>query len=598
MEKNSSETIQPAAPRTAVEPEAPWAGVRIGEECSGAEILMRALYQENVHTIFGYPGGAIMPVYDSLYTYTHKRSPWFKHVLVRHEQGAAHAAEGFARVSGEVGVCIVTSGPGATNTLTGVADAMMDSVPIVVIAGQVGIGALGTDAFQEVDLVDIAQPITKWSYQIRRPEDVAWAVNRAFYIARSGRPGPVVLDFPRNAQIGKAIWMPGKTDKVRSYNPYPKISETAVKKAAELINNAKKPFALVGHGVELGNAQEELRTFLEQGDIPAGRTLLGLSALPSDHPLNMGMLGMHGNYAPNIKEQECDVLIAIGMRFSDRDTGRLDTYAKQAKVIHLDIDPSEIDKNVKTDVAVVGDCKESLAAITKLLNKADHSKWISSFKPLQDEEKREVIDPSIHPTEGPLLMGEVINAVAEASRDDAVMVNDVGLNQMFSARYFKFRHIRSIVSSGGFGTMGFGLPAAIGAVFGAPSRQVVLFTGDGGFQMCIEELGTIMEQQAPLKMVLLNNNYLGNVRQWQDLMFNHRRSFTRMLNPYYQRIAEGYGIAYDVVTDRADLKAKVERMLATDGPYILECAVKEEENVTPMITPGSSIDEMKLHLDI
>ena len=598
MEKNSSETIQPAAPRTAVEPEAPWAGVRIGEECSGAEILMRALYQENVHTIFGYPGGAIMPVYDSLYTYTHKRSPWFKHVLVRHEQGAAHAAEGFARVSGEVGVCIVTSGPGATNTLTGVADAMMDSVPIVVIAGQVGIGALGTDAFQEVDLVDIAQPITKWSYQIRRPEDVAWAVNRAFYIARSGRPGPVVLDFPRNAQIGKAIWMPGKTDKVRSYNPYPKISETAVKKAAELINNAKKPFALVGHGVELGNAQEELRTFLEQGDIPAGRTLLGLSALPSDHPLNMGMLGMHGNYAPNIKEQECDVLIAIGMRFSDRDTGRLDTYAKQAKVIHLDIDPSEIDKNVKTDVAVVGDCKESLAAITKLLNKADHSKWISSFKPLQDEEKREVIDPSIHPTEGPLLMGEVINAVAEASRDDAVMVNDVGLNQMFSARYFKFRHIRSIVSSGGFGTMGFGLPAAIGAVFGAPSRQVVLFTGDGGFQMCIEELGTIMEQQAPLKMVLLNNNYLGNVRQWQDLMVNHRRSFTRMLNPYYQRIAEGYGIAYDVVTDRADLKAKVERMLATDGPYILECAVKEEENVTPMITPGSSIDEMKLHLDI
>ncbi len=598
MEKNSSETIQPAAPRTAVEPEAPWAGVRIGEECSGAEILMRALYQENVHTIFGYPGGAIMPVYDSLYTYTHKRSPWFKHVLVRHEQGAAHAAEGFARVSGEVGVCIVTSGPGATNTLTGVADAMMDSVPMVVIAGQVGIGALGTDAFQEVDLVDIAQPITKWSYQIRRPEDVAWAVNRAFYIARSGRPGPVVLDFPRNAQIGKAIWMPGKTDKVRSYNPYPKISETAVKKAAELINNAKKPFALVGHGVELGNAQEELRTFLEQGDIPAGRTLLGLSALPSDHPLNMGMLGMHGNYAPNIKEQECDVLIAIGMRFSDRDTGRLDTYAKQAKVIHLDIDPSEIDKNVKTDVAVVGDCKESLAAITKLLKKADHSKWISSFKPLQDEEKREVIDPSIHPTEGPLLMGEVINAVAEASRDDAVMVNDVGLNQMFSARYFKFRHIRSIVSSGGFGTMGFGLPAAIGAVFGAPSRQVVLFTGDGGFQMCIEELGTIMEQQAPLKMVLLNNNYLGNVRQWQDLMFNHRRSFTRMLNPYYQRIAEGYGIAYDVVTDRADLKAKVERMLASDGPYILECAVKEEENVTPMITPGSSIDEMKLHLDI
>lgn len=586
------------APQQFTEPEAPWAGVKIGEECSGSEILMRALYQENVHTIFGYPGGAIMPVYDALYTYTHKRSPWFKHILVRHEQAAAHAAEGYARVSGEVGVCIVTSGPGATNTLTGVADAMMDSVPVVVIAGQVGIKSLGSDAFQEVDLVDMAQPITKWAYQIRRPEDVAWAVNRAFYIARSGRPGPVVLDFPRNAQMGKAVWMPGKADKVRSYNPYPRIDPEAVKQAAELINNAKKPFALVGHGVELGNAQEELRTFLELGDIPAGRTMLGLSALPSDHPLNMGMLGMHGNYAPNIKEQECDVLIAIGMRFSDRVTGRLDRYAKQAKIIHLDIDPSEIDKNVKTNVAVIGDCKESLASITKLLRKADHTQWIKSFQPLKDEERREVIDPAIHPTSGPLLMGEVVNAVAEATKGEAVMCNDVGLNQMFSARYFQFKRNRSIVSSGGFGTMGFGLPAAIGATFGAPDRQVVLFTGDGGFQMCIEELGTIMEQQAPVKVILLNNNYLGNVRQWQDLMFNHRRSFTHMLNPFYEKIAEGYGIAYDVVIDRKELKDKVEKMVAADGPYILECAVKEEENVTPMITPGSAIDEMKLHLDI
>ena len=475
---------------------------------------------------------------------------------------------------------------------------MMDSVPVVVIAGQVGIKSLGSDAFQEVDLVDMAQPITKWAYQIRRPEDVAWAVNRAFYIARSGRPGPVVLDFPRNAQMGKAVWMPGKADKVRSYNPYPRIDPEAVKQVAELINNAKKPFALVGHGVELGNAQEELRTFLELGDIPAGRTMLGLSALPSDHPLNMGMLGMHGNYAPNIKEQECDVLIAIGMRFSDRVTGRLDRYAKQAKIIHLDIDPSEIDKNVKTDVAVIGDCKESLASITKLLRKADHTQWIKSFQPLKDEERREVIDPAIHPTSGPLLMGEVVNAVAEATKGEAVMCNDVGLNQMFSARYFQFKRNRSIVSSGGFGTMGFGLPAAIGATFGAPDRQVVLFTGDGGFQMCIEELGTIMEQQAPVKVILLNNNYLGNVRQWQDLMFNHRRSFTHMLNPFYEKIAEGYGIAYDVVIDRKELKDKVEKMVAADGPYILECAVKEEENVTPMITPGSAIDEMKLHLDI
>lgn len=579
-------------------PEAPWSGVKIGEECTGSEILMRALYQENVHTIFGYPGGAIIPVFDSLYTYTHKRDPWFKHILVRHEQGAAHAAEGYARVSGEVGVCIVTSGPGATNTLTGIADAMMDSIPMVVIAGQVGVAALGTDAFQEVDLVDMAQPITKWSYQIRRPEDVAWAVNRAFYIAKSGRPGPVVLDFPKNAQVQKAKWMPGKDNNVRSYKPYPKINMDAVKEAAELINNSKKPFALVGHGVEIGEAQEELRNFLEKADIPAGRTLLGLSALPSSHPLNMGMLGMHGNYSTNIKQQECDVLIAIGMRFSDRVTGRLDRYAKQAKVIHLEIDPSEIDKNVKTDVAVVGDCKESLAAITALLNKNEHKEWIESFKPLYEEEKREVIDPAIHPKDGPLLMGEVVNAVAEATKGEAVMVNDVGLNQMFSSRYFKFERNRSIVSSGGFGTMGFGLPAAIGATFGAPERQVVLFTGDGGFQMCIEELGTIMEQQAPVKIILMNNNYLGNVRQWQDLQYNHRRSFTRMLNPFYEKIAEGYCIAYDVVIDRKDLKSKVEKMLTTDGPYILECAVKEEENITPMVTPGSAIDEMQLHLDI
>lgn len=578
--------------------EVPWAGIRIGEECTGAEILMRALYQENVHTIFGYPGGAIMPVYDALYTYTRKRDPWFHHILVRHEQAAAHAAEGFSRVSGEVGVAIVTSGPGATNTLTGVADAMMDSTPIVVIAGQVGVASLGTDAFQEVDLVGMAQPITKWSYQIQRAEDVAWAVNRAFYIARSGRPGPVVLDFPRNAQTGKAKWMPGKADKVRSYIPYPKVSQEAVREAADLINNAKKPFALVGQGVELGDAHEELKAFLEKADIPAGRTLMGLSALPSDYPLNMGMLGMHGNYAPNVKQQECDVLIAIGMRFSDRVTGRVTSYARQAKIIHLDIDATEIDKNLKTDVAVIGNCKESLPAITQLLHEASHQEWRESFKSLQQEEQQEVITPSTHPTDGPLLMGEVVNAVAEATEGNAVLVNDVGLNQMFSSRYFKYKHHRSIVTSGGLGTMGFGLPAAVGATFGAPDRTICLFTGDGGFQMSIQELGTIMEQQAPVKMILLNNNYLGNVRQWQDLMYDHRHSFTRMLNPCYETIARGYGIAYGVVVDRADLQAKIEEMLSTDGPYLLECAVKEEENVTPMITPGSAIDEMQLHLDI
>ncbi|MDD6436532.1 MAG: biosynthetic-type acetolactate synthase large subunit [Prevotella sp.] len=581
------------------EPLVPWNGVRIGEKCSGAEILMRALYQEHVDTIFGYPGGAIMPVYDALYTYTGKKDAWFHHVLVRHEQGAAHAAEGYARVSGKVGVVLVTSGPGATNTLTGVADAMMDSVPLVVIAGQVGVGALGTDAFQEVDLVGITQPISKWSYQIRKAEDVAWAVNRAFFIARTGRPGPVVLDFPKNAQVGMAEWQPGKTDKVRSYNPYPKPDPEAIQAAADLINNAKKPFALVGHGVEIGEAQAELREFLEKADIPAGRTMLGLSALPTHHPLNMGMLGMHGNYAPNIKQQECDVLIAIGMRFSDRDTGRLDRYAKQAKVIHLDIDASEIDKNVKTDVAVVADCKESLPAITSLLHKAEHKDWIASFAPLREKEEREVINPAIHPSpQGPLKMGEVVNAVAEATKGEAILTNDVGLNQMFSSRYFKFCRQRSIVTSGGLGTMGFGLPAAIGATFGATDRQVCLFTGDGGLQMCIEELGTIMEQQAPVKIILLNNNYLGNVRQWQDLMFHHRHSFTRMMNPHYAEIAQAYNIGYDVVTRHDELQAKVKRMLTDKGPFLLECAVEEEENVTPMVTPGSSIDEMKLHLDI
>ena len=424
---------------------------------------MRSLKAEGVTTIFGYPGGAIMPVFDALYDYTRGEKKAFNHILVRHEQAAAHAAEGYARVSGEVGVCLVTSGPGVTNTLTGVADAMMDSTPIVVIAGQVGVGALGTDAFQEVDLVGLSQPISKWSYQIRRPEDVAWAVSRAFYIARSGRPGPVVLDFPKNAQIHTAEWQPKQVSSIRSYNPYPAISQHAVEQAAELINNAERPLALIGQGVELGGAQNELLEFLERADIPAGRTLLGLSALPSSHPLNVGMLGMHGNLAPNVMENQCDVLIAIGMRFSDRVTGRLDHYAKQAKVIHLDIDVAEIDKNVKTDVAVVGDCKMSLPAITRLLKKNEHQAWRDSFKPYNDEENEKVIQRAIHPTEGPLLMGEAVNAVADATEGNAIVVTDVGQNQMFGCRYSRFNKKRSIVTSGGLGTMGFGLPAAVGA---------------------------------------------------------------------------------------------------------------------------------------
>ncbi len=565
------------------------------DRITGSKALMRALQAEGVKTIFGYPGGSIMPVYDALFDYTRGEKKCFDHILVRHEQGATHAAEGYARVSGEVGVALVTSGPGVTNTLTGIADAMLDSTPIVVIAGQVAINALGTDAFQEVDLVGVAQPISKWSYQIRHAEDVAWAVSRAFYIARTGRPGPVVLDFPRNAQVEEIDWEPAKVDFVRSYVAYPKLNMEAVREAAELINNAKKPLALVGQGVELGHAQKELKTFLEKADIPAGRTMLGLSALPSDHPLNVGMLGMHGNYAVNLKEQECDVLIAIGMRFSDRVTGNTKTYAKQAKIIHLDIDRSEIDKNVKTDVAVVADCKESLPAITALLNKNRHTEWRDSFKELDEKERTKVIEPAIHPTEGPLLMGEVVNAVAEKAPKGTVLVTDVGQNQLFATRYFKYPEKRSICTSGGLGTMGYGMPAAIGATF-ATDRMVVCFMGDGGFQMNIQELGTIMEQQAPVKMILLNNNYLGNVRQWQDMFWRRRKSFTKMLNPCYEQIAKGYGIAYEAVTDRTNLAAAVEKMLTTKGPYILECAIKEDDDVLPMTPPGMNVNDMMLEV--
>ena len=567
------------------------------EIITGSEALMRSLQNEGVKTIFGYPGGAIMPVYDALYDYTRGDKKVFDHILVRHEQSAAHAAEGYARVSGDVGVCLVTSGPGVTNTLTGVADAMMDSTPIVVIAGQVGIGALGTDAFQEVDLVGVAQPISKWSYQIRRPEDVAWAVSRAFYIARSGRPGPVVLDFPKNAQIHTTEWQPVNNQFVRSYVPYPPISAKAVEEAAQLINQARKPLALVGQGVELANANEELLAFLEWADIPAACTMMGLSALPSDHPLNVGMLGMHGNFAPNVKEQEADVIIAIGMRFSDRVTGRTDTYARQAKIIHLDIDRAEINKNVKAHVAVIGDCKESLPAITQLLNKNNHQEWRDSFLPLAAMEQEKVIQPAIHPKDGPLLMGEVVNKVAEATKGEAILVTDVGQNQMFSCRYFKFRQRRSLASSGGLGTMGYAIPAAIGATFGAPGRIVCMFCGDGGFQMSIQELGTIMEQQRPVKMIMLNNNYLGNVRQWQDMFFDRRKSFTRMINPCYKKIAEGYGIPYRSVTDRSELEAAVAEMLAADGPFLLECAVREEDDVLPITPPGKSVDEMMLEMN-
>ena len=567
------------------------------EKITGGEALMLALKAEGVKTIFGYPGGAIMPTYDSLYDYTRGEKKAFDHILVRHEQAAAHAAEGYARVSGKVGVTLVTSGPGVTNTLTGVADAMMDSTPIVVIAGQVATSVLGSDAFQEVDLVDVAQPITKWAYQIRSAKDVAWAVSRAFFIARSGRPGPVVLDFTKNAQTEKIDYEPAKVDFIRSYVPYPEPNEADLKAAAELINNAKKPLALVGQGVELGNAQEELRTFLEKADIPAGRTLMGLSALPSNHKLNMGMLGMHGSYSVNLKEQEADVLIAIGMRFSDRVTGNLDRYAKQAKIIHLDIDPSEIDKCVKTTVSVVADCKVSLPALTALVNKADHTDWKESFQPLRQKEIENVITPATKPTEGPLLMGEVAHAVAKATNSESVLVTDVGQNQLMSARYFKYHKSRSIITSGGMGTMGYGLPAAMGATFGAPDRTICCFMGDGGLQMMIQEFGTIMEHQIPVKMILLNNNYLGNVRQWQDMFFNHKQSFTPLVNPDFGKVAEAYGIAYRCISDRAELQDAIKEMLSTDGPFLLETLIKPDANVEPMTAPGKAVDEMILNID-
>lgn len=563
------------------------------EQISGAEALMRSLVHEGVDILFGYPGGAIMPVYDALYDYRKE----LNHILVRHEQGAVHAAQGYARVSGKVGCAIVTSGPGATNTITGIADAMIDSTPMVVICGQVGTAMLGTDAFQEVDVVGITQPISKWSYQIRRAEDIAWAVSRAFYIARSGRPGPVVLDFAKNAQTEIFEYESKKVDFIRSYEPVPKMEQTAVEKAAKMINDSVTPFVLVGQGVELGDAREELRALLEKAQIPAGCTMLGLSALPSDHPLNMGMLGMHGNLGPNVMTNQCDLLIAVGMRFDDRVTGNLKTYAKQAKIIHFDIDPSEINKNVKVDLAVLGNCKETLAAVTELVDKTTHQHWIDSFKPYEEKEFNKVINKALNPTEGPLLMGEVVRKVSEAANNEAVLVTDVGQNQLFGCRYFKFSKGRSVVTSGGCGTMGFGLPAAIGATFGAPERTVCMFCGDGGLQMTIQELGTIMEQQAPVKIILLNNNYLGNVRQWQAMFFNHRYSFTPMTNPDYELIAKAYGIPVQTVVNREELDEAVRKMLATPGPYLLQCAVLEEDNVLPMTPPGANVDEMLLEVN-
>ena len=562
------------------------------EILTGGEILMRSLVAHGVTTLFGYPGGAIMPVFDALYDYRDQ----LNHILVRHEQGAVHAAEGYARVSRKVGVCLVTSGPGATNTVTGIADAMLDSTPLVVITGQVGASLLGTDAFQECDVVNMTQPISKWSYQIRSARDVAWAVSRAFYIASSGRPGPVVLDFAKNAQTETVEYEPIRVNFIRSYVPVPPTSKNSLEEAAALINASERPLVLIGQGVELGGAQQEVRAFIEKIGAPAGCTLLGLSALPSDHPLNVGMLGMHGSLGANTMTQRCDLLIAIGMRFDDRVTGNLATYARQARKIHFDIDPAEVNKNVAVDVAVLGNCKETVAAVTEMLDPAERPAWREAFRPYDEREDTLVIQPEIHPASGPIHMGEVARKVSEHTNHESILVTDVGQNQMLSARYFKFSRPLSIVTSGGMGTMGFGLPAAIGATFGAPDRTVCLILGDGGFQMTIEELGTIMEQGSPVKIILLNNNYLGNVRQWQELFFNRRYSFTPMMNPDYEKIADAYGIPSATVTEREQLDEAIDTMLATPGAYLLQVAVISEGEVLPMCCPGCDVDDMLLEI--
>ena len=557
----------------------------MAQKLNGAHAFMQALIQEGVETIFGYPGGAIMPVFDALYDYSDK----VNHILTRHEQGATHAAQGYARVSGKVGVALVTSGPAATNAITGVADALLDSTPLIVVTGQVGAALLGTDAFQEIDVVGITQPITKWSYQIRKAEDVAWAVARAFYIAQSGRPGPVVLDFAKSAQSQEVEFDYKPCTFIRSYIPVPAIKEEQIEKAAELINQAKKPFALVGQGVILANAEKELLEFLEKADIPAASTLLGLSAMPTDFSLNKGFLGMHGNVAPNIKTNECDVLIAIGMRFDDRITGDLNTYAKQAKIIHLDIDASEIGKNVTPDAPVLGSAKDSLPALIRKINPARHTEWIDSFAEPQQREQEAVINKELFPKEGEITMGEVIHKVTKATNNNAIVVTDVGQNQMMAARYFEFTQTRSIVTSGGLGTMGFGLPAAMGAKMGAPDRTVCMFAGDGGFQMTIQELGTIMQEQIGVKMIVLDNRFLGMVRQWQELFFEERYSFTKMHNPDFVAIAKAYNIDGKLVTVREDLDAAIADMLKDDKPYLLVVEVEQKGMVYPMVPAGTCV---------
>ena len=558
---------------------------------SGSVAVLEAFLAEAATTIFGYPGGAIMPIYDALYDYENK----LNHILVRHEQGAIHAAQGFARASGKTGVVFATSGPGATNLVTGLADAMIDSTPLVCITGQVFAHLLGTDAFQETDVINITTPVTKWNYQVTDATEIPSVIAKAFYIAGSGRPGPVLIDITKNAQLQQFSYDGyKKCDHIRSYRPKPIIRKSYIEQAAAMINQAKRPFVIFGQGVILGKAEKEFIDFIETGNLPAAWTILGMSAIPTEHPLAMGMLGMHGNYGPNILTNECDVLIAIGMRFDDRVTGRLDKYAKQAKVIHLDIDPSEIDKNVKTAIPVWGDCKETLPMLTALISKKDNSAWLELFNEYKVKEETICIIPEMNPKDEILSMAEVINALNELTLGEAILVTDVGQHQMVTCRYAKYNQTKSNITSGGLGTMGFALPAAIGAKFGAPEKIVVAIIGDGGVQMTIQELGTIMQTGIHVKILILNNQFLGMVRQWQELFHEKRYSFTNIQSPDFVAVAAGYRIAGNKVDERSVLKDALKKMLDHDGPYLLEVMVGKENNVFPMVPQGCSVSEVRL----
>ncbi|BFP43385.1 biosynthetic-type acetolactate synthase large subunit [Flavobacteriaceae bacterium GF1] len=557
---------------------------------TGAEAIIHCLLEEGVDLIYGYPGGAIMPVYDELYKFQDKLT----HILTRHEQGATHAAQGYARVSGRVGVAMATSGPGATNLVTGLADAQIDSTPIVCITGQVPRHLLGSDAFQETDIVGISTPVTKWNHQITKASEIPEVMAKAFYIAKSGRPGPVLIDITKNAQFDELDFSYEKCTGVRSYKPVPQPNLDSIAEAAEVINNAKKPYIVWGQGIILGKAEEELKALVEKAGIPAAWTIMGESAIPTDHPLNVGMVGMHGNYGPNVLTNECDVLLAIGMRFDDRVTGKLDTYAKQAKVIHFEIDPAEVGKNVKPDIAILGNCKETLALLLPMIKENEHQEWKAEFDKKYEEEFETVIKNDIHPTKPGLTMGEVIEEINLASEHKAVMVTDVGQHQMIACRYAKFKQTKSNITSGGLGTMGFALPAAIGAKQGAPERQVVTIIGDGGYQMTIQELGVIFQHNLGIKIVVLNNDHLGMVRQWQELFFERRYASTIMTNPDFVKIAEGYHIKSSRVSERENLKATIQEMMAFEGPYFLEVVVEKEDNVFPMIPSGASVSDIRL----